>query len=133
MLGGWKPKSDIPSLIKMYLNQVTTESGFIVFRLTSFWKNFIKAFLSDKIQYCPSAPMAFLYIFTDNIATKYILRYYHQSCLMNELVIVFYIFYTQEIQVDEYISHNMPLEDINQAFDLMKEGKCLRCVLHMPK
>lgn len=59
MLGGWKPKSDIPSLIEMYLNQ--------------------------------------------------------------------------EIQVDEYISHNMPLEDINQAFDLMKEGKCLRCVIHMPE
>lgn len=49
MLGGWKPKSDIPSLIKMYLNQVMTESGFIAFRLTSFWKNFIKAFLSDRI------------------------------------------------------------------------------------
>lgn len=24
MLGGWKPKSDIPSLIEMYLNQVKT-------------------------------------------------------------------------------------------------------------
>ncbi|KAK1381375.1 S-(Hydroxymethyl)glutathione dehydrogenase [Heracleum sosnowskyi] len=59
MFGGWKPKSDIPSLIQMYLNQ--------------------------------------------------------------------------EIQVDEYISHNMPLEDINQAFDLMKEGGCLRSVIHMPE
>ncbi|KAK1396544.1 hypothetical protein POM88_006407 [Heracleum sosnowskyi] len=59
MFGGWKTKSDIPSLIQMYLNQ--------------------------------------------------------------------------EIQVDEYISHNMPLEDINQAFDLMKEGWCLRSVIHMPE
>ncbi|GMY12734.1 alcohol dehydrogenase-like 6 isoform X1 [Fagus crenata] len=39
----------------------------------------------------------------------------------------------KEIQIDEFISHNMPFEDINQAFNLMREGKCLRCVIHMPK
>lgn len=58
MLGGWKPKSDLPSLVEMYLRK--------------------------------------------------------------------------EIMVDEFITHNLPLEDINKAFDLMKEGKCLRCVIHMP-
>lgn len=35
----------------------------------------------------------------------------------------------QEIKVDEYITHTMTLEDINEAFDLMHEGGCLRCVL----
>jgi alcohol dehydrogenase len=39
----------------------------------------------------------------------------------------------KEIQIDEFITHNMPFEDINQAFNLMREGKCLRCVIHMPK
>ncbi|XP_062159960.1 alcohol dehydrogenase-like 6 isoform X1 [Alnus glutinosa] len=39
----------------------------------------------------------------------------------------------KEIEIDEFITHNMPFEDINKAFDLMKEGKCLRCVIHMPK
>ncbi|XP_038992581.1 alcohol dehydrogenase-like 6 [Hibiscus syriacus] len=38
----------------------------------------------------------------------------------------------QEIQIDEFITHNLPFEDINKAFTLMKEGKCLRCVIHMP-
>lgn len=35
----------------------------------------------------------------------------------------------KEIKVDEYITHSMSLADINQAFDLMHEGGCLRCVL----
>lgn len=37
----------------------------------------------------------------------------------------------QEIKVDEYITHNLTLGEINKAFDLMHEGKCLRCVLSM--
>ncbi|XP_021801672.1 alcohol dehydrogenase-like 6 isoform X9 [Prunus avium] len=39
----------------------------------------------------------------------------------------------KEIQVDEYITHNLPFEDVNKAFNLMREGKCLRCVIHMAK
>lgn len=58
LYGGWKPKSDIPSLVDMYIKK--------------------------------------------------------------------------EIQIDEYITHNIPFEDINKAFDLMREGTCLRCVIHMP-
>ncbi|KAM0983180.1 hypothetical protein ACFX2J_015874 [Malus domestica] len=37
----------------------------------------------------------------------------------------------KEIQVDEYLTHNLPFEDVNKAFNLMREGKCLRCVIHM--
>ncbi|PKI75548.1 hypothetical protein CRG98_004084 [Punica granatum] len=58
MFGGWRPKSDLPSLVDKYLNK--------------------------------------------------------------------------EIRVDEFITHNLPFEDINKAFHLMREGKCLRCVIHMP-
>ncbi|XP_016169028.1 alcohol dehydrogenase-like 6 [Arachis ipaensis] len=39
----------------------------------------------------------------------------------------------KEIQIDDYIRHNLPFDDINNAFDLIKEGKCLRCVIHMPR
>ena len=35
-----------------------------------------------------------------------------------------------EIPLDVFITHNMPLEDINQAFDLMHEGKSIRTVIH---
>jgi len=35
-----------------------------------------------------------------------------------------------EIRVDEFITHTMPLEDINRAFDLMHEGKSIRSVIH---
>lgn len=34
-------------------------------------------------------------------------------------------------KVDEYVTHNMTLDRINEAFDLMHDGKCLRCVVHM--
>lgn len=37
-----------------------------------------------------------------------------------------------EFKVDEYVTHShMPLDKINEAFDLMHDGKCLRCVIHM--
>uniref|UniRef100_K7MH10 Alcohol dehydrogenase-like N-terminal domain-containing protein n=1 Tax=Glycine max TaxID=3847 RepID=K7MH10_SOYBN len=39
----------------------------------------------------------------------------------------------KEIQIDDYITHNLPFDDINKAFNLMKEGKCQRCVIHMPR
>ena len=29
----------------------------------------------------------------------------------------------KELMVDEFITHNMPLEDINKSFDLMHAGK----------
>lgn len=39
----------------------------------------------------------------------------------------------KEIHIDDYITHNMPFDDINKAFNLMREGRCLRCVIHMPR
>ncbi|KAK4370775.1 hypothetical protein RND71_010250 [Anisodus tanguticus] len=38
----------------------------------------------------------------------------------------------KEIEIDDLITHNLPFEDINTAFDLMKNRTCLRCVIHMP-
>ncbi|KAL7198488.1 hypothetical protein ACSBR2_020890 [Camellia fascicularis] len=36
-----------------------------------------------------------------------------------------------EIKVNEYITHNLTLAEINKAFDLMHEGACLRCMMNM--
>ncbi|HAR65466.1 MAG TPA: S-(hydroxymethyl)glutathione dehydrogenase/class III alcohol dehydrogenase [Lentisphaeria bacterium] len=35
-----------------------------------------------------------------------------------------------EIQIDAFITHTMPLEQVNEAFDLMHEGKSIRTVIH---
>ena len=35
-----------------------------------------------------------------------------------------------EIPLDKFITHTMPLEEINEAFDLMHEGKSIRSVIH---
>ncbi len=35
-----------------------------------------------------------------------------------------------EIALDPYITHNLPLDRINEAFDLMNEGKSIRTVIH---
>jgi len=34
-----------------------------------------------------------------------------------------------EVKIDEYITHNLKFEEINEAFKLMHQGDCLRCVL----
>ncbi|CAL5384564.1 unnamed protein product [Camellia sinensis] len=39
----------------------------------------------------------------------------------------------KELQLDEFVTHEMSFEDINKAFDLLLEGKCLRCVIWMNK
>jgi len=38
-----------------------------------------------------------------------------------------------ELKIDEYITHNMKFEQINEAFDLLHKGECLRCVLTFSK
>ena len=35
-----------------------------------------------------------------------------------------------EIQLDPFVTHTLPLERINEAFDLMHEGKSIRTVIH---
>ncbi|WP_421204296.1 S-(hydroxymethyl)glutathione dehydrogenase/class III alcohol dehydrogenase [Aeromonas enteropelogenes] len=35
-----------------------------------------------------------------------------------------------EFKLDDFITHTMPLEQINEAFDLMHEGKNIRTVIH---
>ena len=35
-----------------------------------------------------------------------------------------------EIPLQDFITHTMPLEDINEAFELMHEGKSIRSVIH---
>jgi len=35
-----------------------------------------------------------------------------------------------EIALDAFVTHTMPLERINEAFDLMHEGKSIRTVIH---
>jgi S-(hydroxymethyl)glutathione dehydrogenase/alcohol dehydrogenase len=38
-----------------------------------------------------------------------------------------------EFKLDDFITHTMGLEDVNEAFDLMHEGKSIRTVLHFDK
>ena len=35
-----------------------------------------------------------------------------------------------EIDLDPFVTHTLPLERINEAFDLMHEGKSIRSVVH---
>ena len=35
-----------------------------------------------------------------------------------------------KIQLDPFITHRLPLEQINEAFDLMHQGKSIRTVIH---
>lgn len=44
---------------------------------------------------------------------------------------VFFLF--QELELDKFVTHEVNFEDINKAFDLLLEGKSLRCVIWMDK
>lgn len=35
------------------------------------------------------------------------------------------------LKVDEFVTHELPFEEINEAFKLLLDGKSLRCVMHM--
>ncbi len=36
-----------------------------------------------------------------------------------------------KLKVDEFITHRKSLAQINEGFDVMKQGDCIRCVLNM--
>jgi S-(hydroxymethyl)glutathione dehydrogenase / alcohol dehydrogenase len=38
-----------------------------------------------------------------------------------------------KLKVDEFITHRQPLANINIAFQDMKAGDCIRCVVNMRK
>jgi len=37
----------------------------------------------------------------------------------------------KEMRVEEFITHELPFSEINKAFELLLEGKSLRCVMHL--
>ncbi|XP_010785096.1 alcohol dehydrogenase 1-like, partial [Notothenia coriiceps] len=37
----------------------------------------------------------------------------------------------KKLKVDEFITHNMTLDQVNDAIELMKHGKCIRTVLNV--
>ncbi|CAK9187914.1 unnamed protein product [Ilex paraguariensis] len=39
----------------------------------------------------------------------------------------------KELELDKFVTHEVNFDDINQAFDLLLEGKSLRCVIWMDK
>ncbi|KAG6403120.1 hypothetical protein SASPL_135337 [Salvia splendens] len=51
--------------------------------------------------------------------------------LISSALPTFCLLFLQEIKVDEYVTHNSTLPEINKAFDMMHEGMCLRVVLDM--
>lgn len=38
---------------------------------------------------------------------------------------------TGKLKVDEFITHRQTLDGINKAFEFMKQGDCIRCVVDM--
>ncbi|XP_076017106.1 alcohol dehydrogenase 1-like [Genypterus blacodes] len=37
---------------------------------------------------------------------------------------------SKKLQLDEFITHNLPLDQVNDAIEMMKHGRCIRTVLH---
>lgn len=39
----------------------------------------------------------------------------------------------QDINLDHYITHKLPFSKINEAFELLNQGGCIRCVMDYEK
>ncbi|KAL0557393.1 hypothetical protein IC582_005931 [Cucumis melo] len=39
----------------------------------------------------------------------------------------------KKLELDKFVTHEVGFEDINEAFKMLIEGKCLRCVIWMNK
>jgi len=37
----------------------------------------------------------------------------------------------KELELDDFITHQMGFQEINRAFDLLTQGKCIRCIIWM--
>lgn len=40
---------------------------------------------------------------------------------------------SQELEVEKFITHQVPFSDINKAFEYMLKGEGIRCVIRMDK
>uniref|UniRef100_A0A0D6QVD7 Enoyl reductase (ER) domain-containing protein n=1 Tax=Araucaria cunninghamii TaxID=56994 RepID=A0A0D6QVD7_ARACU len=47
----------------------------------------------------------------------------------SDLPLLVDMYLRKEIQIDEYVTHELPFSKINEAYTMMREGKCLRCVM----
>ena len=54
----------------------------------------------------------------------------HCACICIILLMTV-IFVNQEMQLDAIITHELPFDEINEAFKLLMEGKSLRCIMHL--
>ena len=63
------------------------------------------------------------------------IRVYGLRNLDAEKIPCVYIFSdaTQELDLDKFITHEVAFKDINTAFDLLLQGKSLRCTIWMDK
>ncbi|CAJ2653809.1 unnamed protein product [Trifolium pratense] len=50
-----------------------------------------------------------------------------------DVPILFKRFMDKELNLDEFVTHEVKFKDINKAFDLLVKGECLRCVIWMDK
>uniref|UniRef100_A0A7N0T0C7 Alcohol dehydrogenase n=1 Tax=Kalanchoe fedtschenkoi TaxID=63787 RepID=A0A7N0T0C7_KALFE len=39
----------------------------------------------------------------------------------------------QELNLDDFVTHEIDFEDINKAFDLLVGGRCIRCIIWIGK
>ncbi|KAG0545849.1 hypothetical protein BDA96_02G397600 [Sorghum bicolor] len=49
----------------------------------------------------------------------------------NDIPVLAQKYLDKELELDEFITHQVGFEDINRAFDLLQQGRCLRCIIWM--
>lgn len=105
LFGGLKSKVDIPILVDSYLKKVYMN-------------------LSMSFQY---------FLFSEVLSKKSTPISLFTSLKFSLFFVFCFCYQMQELNLDSFITHEMNFEEINKAFDLLKEGKSIRCILWMGK
>lgn len=154
LFGGLKAKSDIPILLRRYVDKVTLLFysylchifPSCVFNPRLIGKHF--CIIITNMNLCSNSGqlvVLFIYLHLESWKRQGNISSLYQFVVVNQSLIpdirdgmplnfsLSFLLYFQELRLDEFVTHEVGFEDINKAFELLIEGKCLRCVIWMGK
>ena len=124
--GGWKSRDDVPRLVEDFLSGKMKVMMRLVLSWTGFLKIYLELFSVYLVYYLNKYYCQMNYILP-LLQTTTILPLLLMSFYLTIILIIYLCWY---FQVNEFITQRLPLDQINEAFDLMHQGKALRPVIN---
>lgn len=113
VFGGFKGKSQLPHFAKECMKGVGYSKYPLNFHvLVSVW---LSAFKTCSLKNCRAKQTVTMIVPISKQSTSHLCHWG----------------YFQVVNLNEFITHELPFEKINEAFQLLMDGESLRCILHL--